>query len=67
MLILGELACFLAYGLHEADPRLITLGSAGVVASALMLARITWTARRRDPLAATSLRRPPTAADRRQR
>jgi uncharacterized protein with PQ loop repeat len=67
MLILGELACFLAYGLHEADPRLITLGSAGVVASALMLARITWTARRRDPLAATSVRRPPTAAGRRQR
>ena len=64
MLILGELACFLAYGLHEADPRLVTLGSAGVVASTLMLARITWTARRRDPLAATSLRRPPTAAGR---
>lgn len=44
-LILGELACFLAYGLHESDPRLIALGSTGVVASTLMLARIFWAAR----------------------
>jgi len=41
-LILGELACFLAYGLHESDPRLIALGSTGVAASTLMLARILW-------------------------
>jgi uncharacterized protein with PQ loop repeat len=41
-LILGELACFLAYGLHESDPRLIALGSTGVTASTLMLARILW-------------------------
>lgn len=41
-LILGELACFLAYGLHESDPRLIALGSTGVIASTLMLARILW-------------------------
>ena len=39
-LILGELACFLIYGLYKSDPRLITLGSTGVVASTLMLARI---------------------------
>ncbi len=42
-LILGELACFLAYGLHESDPRLVILGSTGVAASTLMLARILWT------------------------
>ena len=53
-LILGELACFLAYGLHQADPRLIALGSTGVVASALMLSRIIWTGRLRDPLTAAS-------------
>jgi uncharacterized protein with PQ loop repeat len=41
-LILGELACFLAYGLHESDPRLTALGSTGVTASMLMLARILW-------------------------
>jgi uncharacterized protein with PQ loop repeat len=42
-LILGELACFLIYGVYESDPRLITLGSTGVIASTLMLARIYWT------------------------
>jgi uncharacterized protein with PQ loop repeat len=41
-LILGELACFLAYGLYEPDPRLIVLGATGVAASALMLIRILW-------------------------
>ena len=40
MLILGELSCWLIFGLHESDPRLITLGVTGVTASALMLARI---------------------------
>jgi hypothetical protein len=40
MLILGELACWLIFGLRESDPRLITLGVTGVAASALMLARI---------------------------
>ena len=44
-LILGELACFLIYGLHESDPRLTVLGSTGVIASTLMLARICWVAR----------------------
>jgi uncharacterized protein with PQ loop repeat len=46
LLIFGELACFLVYGLYEPDPRLVALGSTGVLASALMLARIFWTARR---------------------
>jgi uncharacterized protein with PQ loop repeat len=40
LLILGELACFLVYGLYQPDPRLVALGSTGVAASALMLARI---------------------------
>lgn len=41
-LILGELACFLVYGLHESDPRLIALGATGITASVLMLARVGW-------------------------
>ncbi len=40
LLILGELSCWLIFGLHEADPRLITLGASGITASALMLTRI---------------------------
>ena len=46
LLILGELCCWLTFGLHESDPRLITLGLTGVTASALMLARIRRTSRR---------------------
>jgi len=45
VLILGELSCWLIFGLHESDPRLITLGVTGVTASALMLARIRWTSK----------------------
>jgi hypothetical protein len=44
-LIFGELLCFLAFGLHESDPRLIALGAIGVTASILMLARIYWAGR----------------------
>ena len=40
LLILGELGCWLAYGVHESDPRLTVLGALGVTASLLMLARI---------------------------
>jgi uncharacterized protein with PQ loop repeat len=40
LLILGELFCWLTFGLYQSDPRLITLGVTGVTASALMLARI---------------------------
>src|SRR5262245_51654005 len=40
LLILGELACWASFGLHEADPRLVVLGCTGVAASLLMLARI---------------------------
>ena len=42
LLILGELTCWLTFGLHKSDPRLITLGLTGVAASTLMLARIRW-------------------------
>src|SRR5262249_54965737 len=38
LLILGELSCWLAFGLHKSDPRLIILGTTGVTASALILA-----------------------------
>lgn len=47
LLILGELSCWLAFGLHKSDPRLITLGATGVTASLLMLARIHSASRRR--------------------
>jgi hypothetical protein len=49
LLILGELACWTIFGVHQSDPRLITLGVTGVTASALMLARIHRT-RRTQPL-----------------
>ena len=39
-LILGELACWTIFGVHRSDPRLLTLGVTGVIASAVMLARI---------------------------
>jgi uncharacterized protein with PQ loop repeat len=45
LLILGELSCWTIFGLHQPDPRLITLGVTGVTASALMLARIRHTRR----------------------
>jgi uncharacterized protein with PQ loop repeat len=40
LLILGELSCWLTYGIYRSDPRLIVLGITGVTASLLMLARI---------------------------
>jgi uncharacterized protein with PQ loop repeat len=40
VLILSELSCWAIFGVHKADPRLITLGLTGVVASVLMLIRI---------------------------
>jgi len=52
LLILGELCCWLTFGLHESDPRLITLGLTGVTASALMLARIRRTSRQQRAVAA---------------
>ncbi|HEX6674448.1 MAG TPA: hypothetical protein VF486_05415 [Actinomycetes bacterium] len=45
LLILGELSCWTSFGVHQSDPRLITLGVTGVTASALMLARIRRTSR----------------------
>jgi len=47
LLILAELTCWLIFGLHVFDPRLITLGASGIIVSALMLARIHRTTRRR--------------------
>lgn len=47
LLILGELSCWLTFGLHKSDPRLITLGGTGVAASALMVTRIRWGGARR--------------------
>jgi uncharacterized protein with PQ loop repeat len=40
LLIMSELSCWAIFGVHEADPRLITLGFTGVTASLLMLIRI---------------------------
>ena len=53
LLILGELACWTIFGVHQSDPRLLTLGLTGVTASALMLARIR-RARRWRPRTATA-------------
>ena len=53
LLILGELTCWMIFGLHTADPRLITLGISGIIVSVLMLARIhRTTGRRRSALPA---------------
>jgi hypothetical protein len=48
LLIFGELTCWLIFGLHKSDPRLITLAATGVTACALMLTRIHRTSRRRQ-------------------
>ena len=64
MLILGELSCWTIFGVHKADPRLITLGFTGVTASLLMLARIRRTSeneRPRMPSAQTDPGSPTTA------
>jgi hypothetical protein len=45
-LILGELSCWLTFGLHQSDPTLIVLGCSGVAAAILMLGRIGTTRRR---------------------
>ena len=51
LLFLGELTCWLTFGQHKSDPRLITLGLTGVTASALMLARIRRTSKWERPAA----------------
>ena len=53
LLIFGELLCWGVFGIHEADPRLIVLGATGVVASLLVLARVSWP--RADPAPVTHL------------
>ena len=47
LLILGELACWAAFGVHKSDPRLMVLGFTGIVAGILMLARIRYAIRAR--------------------
>jgi uncharacterized protein with PQ loop repeat len=42
LLIFGELLCWGVFGIREGDPRLIVLGVTGVVASLLVLARVSW-------------------------
>src|SRR5690348_11187308 len=39
LLTLGELTCWLAFGLHKSDPRLIILGAGGITCCTLILAR----------------------------
>jgi uncharacterized protein with PQ loop repeat len=56
-LILAELSCWAAFGVHKSDPRLMILGFAGIVAGILMLARLRHTRARTavsDPGALTS-------------
>jgi hypothetical protein len=45
MLVLGELSCWTIFGIAKSDPRLMILGSTGIAASLLMLARIRHTDR----------------------
>jgi len=51
LLIFGELLCWGVFGVHEGDPRLIVLGVSGVVASLLVLARVSWLRAGRAPAA----------------
>ena len=50
LLIFGELLCWGVFGIHEADPRLIVLGATDVVASLLVLARVSWPRAGRAPV-----------------
>ena len=43
-------SCWGVFGIHQADPRLIVLGAAGVMASLLMLARMSWPRTERAPV-----------------
>jgi uncharacterized protein with PQ loop repeat len=58
LLILGELCCWLTFGLYKSDPRLIILGLSGATASALMLARILATGRKPTEPVLDEVRRP---------
>jgi uncharacterized protein with PQ loop repeat len=40
LLIVAELSCWAAFGVHKSDPRLMILGFTGIAAGILMLARI---------------------------
>jgi hypothetical protein len=54
---LGELSCWLAFGVHESDSRLIALGCTGVTAGVLMLGRIAWTRGEAVPSSTSAPRR----------
>lgn len=41
LLVLGELSCWLTFGVHRSDPRLVVLGISGVAAAVLMPGRTT--------------------------
>ncbi|MEU4195425.1 hypothetical protein AB0E69_26225 [Kribbella sp. NPDC026611] len=62
-LVLGELTCWLTFGLLQSDVRLITLGTTGVIASLLMLARTSSSTTRsgRPPGSCSVLGRPSTS------
>ena len=55
MLILSELTCWMIFGVHKSDPRLITLGVTGVTASALMITRIHRISKKEQPASPRSL------------
>src|SRR5213078_1866835 len=61
LLTLGELTCWLAFGLHKSDPRLIILGGGGIICCALILARV------RRTSAGSSVRLSPAGQGRRPR
>ena len=48
--IFGELLCWGVFGIHEGDARLIVLGATGVLASLLVLARVSWPRAGRAPV-----------------
>jgi uncharacterized protein with PQ loop repeat len=64
LLILGELSCWTLFGVHQSDPRLLTLGVTGITASALMLARIRRTRRHPGPVQVRARRVIATTASR---
>lgn len=59
LLILCEVSCWLAFGLHKSDPRLITLGACGIAASALILIRIRHTSKKAPHAAPAAVTRIP--------
>jgi uncharacterized protein with PQ loop repeat len=42
VLVVGELACWGAYGVYQSDPRLIALGAVGALGGSLVAVRVLW-------------------------